>query len=94
MRHYESECMNTYLKRGLVILPSVILDVTAMVTEGISATLWGLQIAAFVVFATLGMMRRTARKIPPTIPVHGKQINDHAWSCDLLCSNDPVFAHR
>lgn len=75
MRPCESEGLNTYLKRGLVILPAVFLGVIAMITEGVSATLWGLQIAAFVVFAMLGMLRRAARKVSSPV-----------WSALLLAA--------
>lgn len=67
MRSSAAGLFNTYLKRAWVILPAILLGVIAMISDGVSAALWGKQIAAFVVFAILGLLCRTARKVSSTV---------------------------
>lgn len=51
----------------MVIFPAVMLGVFAMAAEGASSMLWGQHIAAFIVFALLGLLRKNNRRIPPLL---------------------------
>ena len=54
---------------ALTILPAVTLGTAAMIYGSVSPWLWGQQAAAFVIFALLGLLRRSAQKIPPEPPL-------------------------
>lgn len=46
------------------ILPAIALGILAMIADGVSPLLWGQQAVAFVVCALLGLLRRSAQKVP------------------------------